>query len=434
MEYSNLIKIRTITVFVRLEAKDFDEDRLLEAKIQNCATLLQTASNQFSKHYIVQTVRIATNPFPEYLLDNENNFEKQLAKLDKLLDQYNIQFCSVGPGSTAFHIQHMCPKIVASSNKFSCSALVRAADIEIASAAASTILGLANDDDGGLKNFRFCAAASSCKPFIPFFPVAKSSSIYSKQDGDCIDLSMLRFAIGLENGCLAQALLRQTKSVKFIESIFRSGMEQALKPIENIAKEVEQQMVRSSNVVQYMGIDTSLNPSLEMEGSVAKAFELLDEIECFGGTGSLAAAASTTKVLQSLKGITTTGYCGIMLPLLEDRRLAELATPNDTTNNSTSNQSILNSSCEQQISCAAQLSVSQLLNISSVCGVGIDTVPIVHPEIHKLAALILDVTGLADRWNKPLSCRVFPTKGKARTTLTTFDSPYMLNAGLLELD
>ncbi len=133
----------------------------------------------------------------------------------------------------------------------------------------------------------------------------------------------------------------------------------------------------------------------------------------FGGTGSLAAAAAITTSLQSIPDIKTTGYSGLMLPVLEDRRLAELGM---TTNSKD------------------RITIQKLLCISSVCGVGIDTVPIPGDvSTDSLSSLILDMAALAGRWNKPLSCRMFPVPGGNVGEETTFDSPYLCNSRVFDL-
>ncbi len=159
---------------------------------------------------------------------------------------------------------------------------------------------------------------------------------------------------------------------------------------------------------------SSLNPSLDEDGSVADAIECLEEVrDVFGGAGTLAAAAAITTSLQSIPDITTTGYRGLMVPVLEDRRLAELGM---TTNFND------------------RLSIQKLLCISSVCGVGIDTVPIPgNVSLDRLSSLILDMAALAGRWKKPLSCRVFPVPGRNAGEETTFDSPYMCNSCVFDL-
>jgi hypothetical protein len=45
----------------------------------------------------------------------------------------------------------------------------------------------------------------------------------------------------------------------------------------------------------------------------------------------------------------------------------------------------------------------------------------------------LDVVGLATRWGKSLSCRVFPVPGKRVGDITAFESPYMINAKILPI-
>lgn len=158
----------------------------------------------------------------------------------------------------------------------------------------------------------------------------------------------------------------------------------------------------------------SLNPSLDEGGSVADAIECLDEVrDAFGGTGTLAAAAAITTSLQSIPDIKTTGYRGLMLPVLEDRRLAEIGMATNLND---------------------RLSIQKLLCISSVCGVGIDTVPIPgNVSLDRLSSLILDVAALAGRWKKPLCCRILPVPGRNAGEETTFDSPYMCNSYVFDL-
>ena len=145
---------------------------------------------------------------------------------------------------------------------------------------------------------------------------------------------------------------------------------------------------------------------------MAEAIESLAEIDTFGGPGTIAAAAAITTALQSLPGIVRTGYCGLMLPVCEDRRLAELAESTPGT----------------------ALNIADLLSVSSVCGVGVDTVPLAGDvSKDRLAALLLDVDGLAARWDKSLSCRVLPFEGKQPGDKTDFDSPYMVNTNVFRL-
>ena len=189
--------------------------------------------------------------------------------------------------------------------------------------------------------------------------------------------------------------------------------------------------IPTNNIVKYLGIDTSLNPSLDNDGSIASAIECLNEVSTFGRAGTLAAAAAITMSLQSLPDIITTGYCGLMLPVLEDRRLAELGMigMDGTSSSSSSSCSSYPTNDDHH-----RLTIDKLLCISSVCGVGVDTVPVPgNVSQDNLTSLILDVAALAGRWNKALSVRVFPVPGIKAGEMTTFDSPYMCNSRIFNL-
>jgi len=428
-------RIRTITCFVTLKPKDFQKQDAndvytsLAAKINKCSDILRNLESSLSNiGYEVQTVRIATNPFGEWLTtqqlvdDNDSSkndtspptqkklkvddVQERLKQFDSMLEAKNIQFCSVGPSTDPNDTIKICPIIVASSGKFSCSAKINAGDIDASHAAAQCMkkISTLGDDEtsadnshvkGGLGNFRFCAA--SCIECVPFFPGARATSD---------DNHSFSFAIGLENGGFACDLLKEAKNIGNIKHVFDTRMREELLSIQDVCTKFE----KENTSIEYLGIDTSFNPSLDEGGSVAEAIESLEQVrEDFGGTGTLSAAAAITTSLQSIKDIKTTGYSGLMLPVLEDQRLAELANTDG-------------------------LTIQQLLCISSVCGVGIDTVPIPgNVSEDNLSSLLLDVAALACRWNKPLSCRVFPVPGKNAGEMTTFNSPYMVNSRIFKL-
>ena len=82
------------------------------------------------------------------------------------------------------------------------------------------------------------------------------------------------------------------------------------------------------------------------------------------------------------------GYSGLMLPVLEDPRIAQRWSE-------------------------GALSIDALLAYSSVCATGLDTVPLpgdVSEE--QLARILGDVASLAYTWKKPLTARLLPVKGK----------------------
>eukprot|EP00536_Pseudo-nitzschia_multiseries_P004841 jgi/Psemu1/285382/fgenesh1_pg.84_\ len=428
----NMFKIRTITAFVALKHSDFEEDAsTLKWKIQITVKALQAAREQLEgNRYEIQTLRVATNPFPEYLLGGGKKsktidnviVDARLKVLEDCFEEHGIGFVSLGPACSQETLD-VCTTIVDFSGRFSCSVQLASNDVALAQASAETILRnskLGNPEDGGLANFRFCVA--NVKPYIPFFPAARA--ITENDEGFAI-----RFAIGLENGTLLKDLLEKDagKTVAKIlppktvssnsRSNFAAGFAKAVRPIQTICEGVVRDWHNSDVALQYIGLDASFNPSLDEEGSVASAVEVLKEVPMgFGGVGTVAATAAMTTSIQTMLpsneegyGIKLTGYNGLMLPLCEDQRLSQLANE-------------------------GKLRMTDLLNVSSVCGVGIDTVPIPgNTKVDELTSLLLDVVGLAERWNKPLSCRVFPVPNKKAGEMTTFDSPYLVNSKILPI-
>ena len=77
-----------------------------------------------------------------------------------------------------------------------------------------------------------------------------------------------------------------------------------------------------------------------------------------------------------------------------------------------------------------KLTMSELLSYSSVCGVGLDTVPIAGSAAETEAVvqgILMDVCGLAQKWDKMLSCRLLPCPNKSEGDRTDFKSPYLVD-------
>ena len=188
---------------------------------------------------------------------------------------------------------------------------------------------------------------------------------------------------------------------------------EALVPLESFARTLSdgQTSTADAPVATYTGIDASLNPGLDPGYSVAEAVEVALGGRPFGSGETLAIAATITSVLKSLP-VLTCGYSGLMLPPLEDRTLAARAAQQPPTYN-----------------------ITDLLSYSSVCGVGLDTVPIPgDANADDVSRLLLDTGSLSVKWAKPLSCRLFPVPGKSAGEMTEFhDNPHMINSRVFAL-
>jgi hypothetical protein len=122
----------------------------------------------------------------------------------------------------------------------------------------------------------------------------------------------------------------------------------------------------------------------------------------------LTAAATITSALRDIN-VKKVGYNGLMMPVLEDTRLAQLWSE-------------------------GTLTMDQLLAYSAVCGTGLDTIPLPGDiTTEQLARIIGDVATLSAKLSKPLSARLLPLAGVKPGDRTTLDDPNLVNTVLQPL-
>jgi uncharacterized protein len=115
--------------------------------------------------------------------------------------------------------------------------------------------------------------------------------------------------------------------------------------------------------------------------------------------GSLAAAAILTDAIERAD-FPKTGFNGFFQPVLEDSVLAARAAE-------------------------GTLTVKDALLYSAVCGTGLDTIPLPGDTTsEQLVPLLLDLSALALRLDKPLTARLMPVPGKKAGDDTNFDFPF----------
>lgn len=97
------------------------------------------------------------------------------------------------------------------------------------------------------------------------------------------------------------------------------------------------------------------------------------------------------------------GYAGMMVPVMEDKVLA-------------------------QRWAESTYNVDSLLAYYAVCGAGLDTVPLPGDvTIEQMERIYGDVASLALKWNKPVSARLQPVPGKKPGNVTDYQDPYLFN-------
>lgn len=382
--------IRTITAGINLQStSDL-------ATVETAINFLQRAKRQFQdRGYEIQTLRIATQPLAQYLKGKSLKAAvADLKKLDQLISDRNVTF-SIGPVITddrhdpefaAWAVQLLKET---KSLFFTVTVASPEAGVHSQSAlsAAEAIAAIAKATPGGEGNFRFSAAAN-CPAGTPFFPVAYH------QGPDA-------FSIGLETPLLLQEAFQQSKTYDEARVKMKALMESELQPVERLAQEIAQNEHRN-----YLGIDVSPAPS--KEASIGSAIEMLSGSP-FGSSSTLTACATITGVLQSLS-IKRCGYSGLMLPVLEDPILAQRAAE-------------------------SRYTVRELLLYSSVCGTGLDVVPLAGDvPTGVLTSLIRDVASLSAKLHKPLSARLFPIPGKKAGERAEFNNPFLTDSIVLKVD
>jgi uncharacterized protein (UPF0210 family) len=253
--------------------------------------------------------------------------------------------------------------------------------------AAARVMKALEETEHSQGNFRF-AAIAMVPPLTPFFPAA-----YHDGFGH-------QFAVALESANLVADAFKGAPDL----ATARRRLVDALST-EAFGVQAQAGRIDMETGWSYMGID--LSPAPMGDVSIGAAIENLTTLPV-GSSGTLTAAATITSALRDIT-VKKTGYSGLMLPILEDSRLAQRWSE-------------------------GRISIDSLLSYSAVCGTGLDTVPLPGDiSVEQLSLIIGDMASLAVKWHKPLSARLLPIEGKSAGDRTELDSQYLVNATIQPL-
>lgn len=358
----------------------------------SAGTKLATCRQSFSEAgYDVQSLRLSLSGEQCEEL-NGRALKDYLCRLNDTAAEAGISYCSLGvmrPSKTLDDTIELLPQFKHLNLCIETASPAVGIREEGVRLAAKAILKLSKAADP-FTNFRL-GAGSNLVPHIPYFP------------GSFHDGNESAISIGLENSDVMVETFRTSgadQSLKNVAEQFTTALMSHLSHIEKLALSCT-----SSLGVRYAGIDTSLAPSKARGESIVDAFEQLGVT--FGAPGTLSICSMVTDVLKNLP-VKKVGYCGIMMPILEDYGLA-------------------------RYSSSPNFNLTQFLAYCSVCGVGIDMVPIANAELSSLENLIRDVATLSVKLKKPLLVRLLPLPDVPAGHLTTFQSSYVVNATAVEL-
>jgi hypothetical protein len=234
-------------------------------------------------------------------------------------------------------------------------------------------------------NFLFTATAM-LPPLGPFYPGA-----YHTGGGR-------QFSLGFEGANVVQTVFAQT------HGDFDASVAELTRQLTIHAQvgEAVGNAVAASTGWTFVGVDPT--PAPLGDASIGDAIEKFTGSK-FGTNGTLTAALAITTAVKKVP-VKQIGYSGLMLPVMEDKLLARRWAENT-------------------------YDIDSVLAYSSVCGTGLDTVPLPGDVSEdRLVRIFGDVAALAYKWHKPLSARLQPVKGKQPGDQTDFDSQYLFNTTL----
>ena len=83
--------------------------------------------------------------------------------------------------------------------------------------------------------------------------------------------------------------------------------------------------------------------------------------------------------------------------------------------------------------------MEQIISLSTMCGCGVDMVPVYGKiKTEELTSILLDVSGISCRLNKPLGVRLLPIPqfGRSKSGFTNFhnDSDFIANTKIVGLN
>lgn len=403
LQSTELCRVRAITAFTVLPRDTAQWHGILaEAKAQ-CDTLAAACQAQ---GYTVQSVRIVSNPFGEYLDTGSLHAAAQgLAEIRRILNELNqnglrIRF-AVGEARTDAEIA-LLPGLIAEYGDL-CNACVNVPidengflDNDLIQKSVAVVQEIARITPRGEGNFNF-TVNFNCASYIPYFP----AGYHRGERGNAI-------VFGLETPDLLAAALRGLEKQPAPHAAQMQAAFAAMKNALQYHIDRVQSIIAATPLAKgwtYIGMDTSAAPSKNCT-SMAELYRLLG-VPYFGASGTVETSALLTRVFKAQENVQLQGFSGLMLAVTEDEGLAAATR-------------------------AAQFDIRALLTYSSVCGIGLDTVPIPgDTDAEKIAAIMRDTGTMAFRLNKPLTVRLFPVPGLDAGDITPFESDDLCNCVVL---
>ncbi len=380
-------KVRAITGFVRLDRATYQK------QIADALVVLRRVKAEFeSSGYAVETVRLTTQPVAELVAGmSEEQALVFLGQLDELSVKENF-LPNVGPGMLRDTddpaVMHLLERALSTLPNIEASTIIAdesGIHWRTIRRTAALVKYVSEHSPRSQGTFNFTTTAM-LKPFTPFFPGS-----YHTGAGR-------QFAIGFEGANVVRDIFAKDKGNA---DAAIADLTVALTKHASVAAAVGKQVAAETGWA-YLGVDPTPAPLGDV--SIGAAIEAFTGAK-FGSSGTLTAARIITAAVKAVPE-KQVGYSGLMVPVMEDKILA-------------------------QRWAESTYNVDSLLAYSAVCGTGLDTIPLPgNISWEQIERIFGDVASLATKWNKPLSARLQPVANKKPGDQTDFQDPFLFNTTL----
>ena len=405
------MKVRAITIGQKVPylAEDKELENYMEQKLQRFYSfnneLIQKLNNIGVE---VQTKRLCSQPILSYeqqfysknLNETLTRIHEQIGILERIISKYEIDYFASCVVIADEQIQkygiyeklllNEVPNFIKRRDKFFTSVHVASKEngINLSALRSSAKIIKTLSEPDPFKNLNFCVS-TNVPPDTPFFPAAYHLSEESS------------FGLALE---MADEVVRIFEGAKSFEDAYKRlvvRFNEIYDFLVNICEEVA-----TKNGIEFNGIDFSPAPYPTTEKSIGTAFEKLN-FEYFGAPGSLIGVAMIKNAIPKRKKVI--GFSGFMPSVLEDYTIANSLSANN-------------------------FNLDTLLLYSTICGTGLDCVPLPgNITERELFYILLDLCTISLRLNKPLTARLMPMPDRNAGDIVDFDFEYFASSKVMDI-
>ena len=386
----NRIGFRTITSSIKIDYST-DESEII-VQLEKIANQIKIIEKKYNR---IKTLRISI-VFNETLsISSLPGLINKLLFIKKASEKISIRWLSLSLKSNQFdnfeNISGIVRTIILKISNIFVHLIVSKNSKKVFEYYARTIIEVSRISYNGFENFRLGISNGNTNN-TPFFPFANFEE-------------NLSFSVGLESlkDLIDECYSNPDSSASNKVQNFQEKLSYSLEDINNYLLE--------NSILIYKGIDASLAPIPQTNQSIGLLYEFLG-ISTLGNLGSLSITSRLTDLINNafkVSNAVKAGFNGVMFSPLEDDWLAKQSV-----------QGILN--------------IESLMLYSTVCGCGIDMIPLPGDVFGEtIASLICDIITLSFKLEKPLGIRVLPIPGKFSNDKTNFNHDFLSDMKIINI-